>query len=423
MGFLQENIKKQISKLPNSPGVYFFRDGKNKILYIGKATSLKSRVRSYFTKDIGEKRSPLIAKMVEEAQSVTYEKTDSVLEALLLESALIKKHTPIYNSADKDQKSFNFVVITKEEFPRVLLKRERVLETMDEDILYSFGPFPHGAELKEALKIVRKIFPYRDTCAVPGNVATRASKSFVPRSVRGVGCFNYQIGLCPGVCTGAISKKEYSKTISHIKTFFEGNKKKLVSDLEKEMKIFAKELDFERAKQIKTKIFALKHIQDMALIKRDAVSVGEKTLRIEAYDIAHISGTNMVGVMTVVENGEVNKNAYRKFIIKGQSGADDTKALREVLERRLKHTEWNLPDIMVADGGVAQLNTVEKILKENNLDIKVVAVTKDERHRAKEILNIEKLDQKNIKNQILLANSEAHRFAINFHRLKRGKIV
>ncbi len=416
-------LQNSIKKLSNSSGVYFFRDSKNKILYIGKATSLKSRVRSYFTKDIEEKRSPLIAKMVEEAKNVTYEKTDSVLEALLLESALIKKHTPKYNSADKDQKSFNFVVITKEDFPKVLLVRERLLETLETPVLYSFGPFPHGAELKEALKIVRKIFPYRDTCTPFNNIIPKVGKGLIPRSVSGVGCFNYQIGLCPGVCMGAVSKQEYGKTISHIKTFFEGNKKKLVSDLEKEMKALAKSLDFEKAKQIKSKIFALKHIQDVALIKREIINTGEKTLRIEAYDIAHISGTNMVGVMTVVENGEVNKNAYRKFIIKGQSGADDTKALKEVLERRLKHTEWNMPDIMVADGGVAQLNTIEKILKENNLNIKVVAVTKDERHKAKDILNIENLSQKNIKNQILLANSEAHRFAINFHRLKRGKII
>jgi excinuclease ABC subunit C len=162
----QDRLQKTVKNLPNAPGVYKFLGKNNQILYIGKATSLKSRVKSYFAKDLSEKRSPLIEKMVQEAVSLEYEKTNSVLEALILEARLIKQHTPPYNTADKDQKSFNYVVITKEKFPRVLVVRERDIFTDSRfQILDSkFGPFPHNKELKEALKIVRKIFPFRDKC-------------------------------------------------------------------------------------------------------------------------------------------------------------------------------------------------------------------------------------------------------------------
>lgn len=424
----QEKLKQQIHKLPGSPGVYKFVGKKGEILYIGKATSLKSRVKSYFTSDIEEKRSPLIAKMVGAALSVKFEKTESVLEALLLESKLIKKFSPIYNTADKDQKSFNYVIITEEKFPRVLIMREREITplaslTLREGPKYIFGPFPHGTELKEALKIVRKIFPFRDRC-IPFDFPSPISR----RGMRGEvqGCFNYQIGLCPGVCVSAIDEKEYGKIIRHIKIFFEGNKKKLVTDLVKEMKSLAKNREFEKAAKIKKKIFALKHIQEVALIKDEKfkmLSTKSETFRIEAYDIAHISGTHMVGAMMVLENGEIKKSDYRMFKIKGQKEVSDTKALKEILERRFKHPEWRLPDLVVVDGGVAQLNVAETQIKSFGLKISVVAVTKDEKHRAKKILGVEKLKIENLENQILLANSESHRFALKFHRQLRDSVI
>jgi excinuclease ABC subunit C len=481
----QDKLKAKITKLPTEPGVYFFLGPKNKILYIGKATNLKSRVGSYLTQNLVDKRSPLIAKMISEAKNIKIEKTDSVLEALLLESKLIKKFSPPYNSADKDQKSFNFVIITDEKFPRVLTMRERELKKLffaaslenhgnfllkissvrrrrssrgfsQEDgsnnlgIAHIFGPFPHGQELKEALKIIRKIFPFRDKCSVPTNSSReqlsdrdwreregifQQKNTPVARENRFVGtktkpCFNYQIGLCPGTCIGAVTEKEYKKTIAHLKTFFEGNKKKLIHDLEKEMASLATNREFEKAQQIKRKIFALKHIQDVAMIRDKKQEKGNGNFRIEAYDVAHLSGTNMVGVMTVVENGEAKNSDYRMFKIKHQTGADDTKALKEILERRFKHLEWPLPNLIVADGGLAQLNTTIEVIKNLELNIAVVAVIKDERHKAKTILGIENLKSKinqspstkgvsGIENQILLANSEAHRFALKFHRKLR----
>jgi excinuclease ABC subunit C len=259
--------------------------------------------------------------------------------------------------------------------------------------------------LKEALKIVRKMFPYRDKC----------------EPLSGKPCFNRQIGLCPGVCSGEISKESYAEHIENIKLFFEGNKKKLLNNLEKQMQSFAKEKKFEEANLTKRTLFTLNHIQDVALIKEEKLVNSSNAFRIESYDIAHMSGQNVVGVMTVVEDGEIKKSDYRKFKIKDNSGVNDTKALGEVLSRRLGHIEWRFPDLVVVDGGVAQKRAMEKILRENSVDIPVVSVVKDERHKPKEILG----DKKFLKyeREILLSNAEAHRYGIAFHKQLRGKII
>jgi excinuclease ABC subunit C len=399
------SILEKIKTLPNAPGVYFFKDAKGKILYIGKATSLRSRVRSYFSADIINTRGPLIVAMLENATKVDFIQTDSVLEALLLEAELIKKHKPKHNTDLKDDKSFNFVVITKEDFPRVLLIRERNL-LGGETPKYKnvFGPFPNGGMLREAMKLVRRIFPFRDKCT-PG---------------AGKPCFNAQIGLCPGACSGTVTKQEYAKTIRNITLFFRGRKKDLVKKLEREMKELAKKEQFEKAAEVKKTLFALSHIHDVSLLKREESIVTDE-FRVECYDVAHISGAFTVGVMTVVEDGEAKKAEYRKFKIKEVKGVNDTAHLREVLERRLGHSEWRLPNLIVVDGGTAQKNTAENVLEKYGIKIPVLGVVKDERHRPKEIIGDQTLARKYEK-EILLGNSEAHRFAITYHKKLRGKL-
>ena len=394
------------ANLPDAPGVYFFLGPRKEILYVGKATSLKDRIKSYFSNDLHKTRGALLVKMVEEARTIDFTPTDSVLEALLLEASQIKQWTPPYNSRDKDNKSFNTVVITDEEFPQILVVRARNLEhwekiSKDLKIRSCFGPFPHGGELREALKIIRKIFPYRD------EKCTLKKK-----------CFNAQIGLCPGVCAGQITSKEYKKVVRRIELFFNGKKQDLIKDVEKEMKSLAKSQKFEEAEMQKKTLFALEHIHDMALIKRD-IERGDSTntTRIEAYDIAHLSGSNTVGVMVVVEDGEVAKSQYRKFKIKVDKN-DDVNNLKEVLSRRLNHPEWQMPDIVVIDGGVGQVNAAKEILK--NANVEIVAVVKNDKHKAREVVGNKQIVNKWQKS-ILLANAEAHRFAIGYHRKLRNK--
>ena len=193
--------------LPDFPGVYFFRDKEGNVLYIGKATSLKDRVRSYFNPDLMKQRGLRLVTMVTIADTVTYQKTESVLEALLLESKFIKEYNPPYNAKEKDNKSFTCVVITKEKFPRVLTMRIRDYEKRfsKKDVLKVYGPFASLTQLREAMKIIRRMFPYRDRCEL---------HQLKP-------CFNAQIRLCPGVCVGLISEVEFLSQKAR-KTVFRG---------------------------------------------------------------------------------------------------------------------------------------------------------------------------------------------------------
>ena len=404
-----------LNEIPKTPGVYFFKHGTD-TLYIGKATSLRDRVRSYFNDDVVATRGMKIVNMVALADSLEWQETESVLEALILESHLIKKYQPEYNTREKDDRSYHYVYITEEAFPRILQVRGKTLAEHEQDPKkfslpkkkYLFGPFPKSGELKEALRIIRKIFPYRDKCE-PG---------------AGKPCFNAQIGLCPGVCEGSMNKQEYARIINHLRLLFEGKKSQLKKELEREMKDAAQAELFEKAEKIKRQLFALEHINDIALIKKRDSGVllmgkqGGKEFRIEAYDVAHLQGEQRVGVMVVVSDGEPQKSEYRKFTLT-QGRVDDTGGLEEILRRRLRHEEWKLPQLIVVDGSTAQKNSAQKVVKEFDLSISVVAVTKDERHKPKEIKGLKKYREERAAD-ILLANAEAHRFAIGFHRQKRG---
>jgi excinuclease ABC subunit C len=438
--------------LPDKPGVYFFKKGQE-ILYIGKATSLRDRVRSYFANDLISTRGSRIIDMVTLADKIDFEICDSVLEALILESALIKKHTPKYNIKEKDDRSYNFVVITKENFPRVLIIRGKELKNnlglaQDLKIAKKFGPFPNGTQLKEALKLVKKLFPYFDTKSPIEISDVKAAKNHN---------LNFQINIYPDIYSGKVSHEEYLQNIKNIELLFGGKKKTILQNLEKQMATYAKKLEFEKATKIKKTIFALEHIRDVSLIKEveedfensEKSSVGNmknldvdknffKNSRIESYDIAHLAGSNTVGVMTVMEEGELKKTDYRKFNVKTAIKSDDYGALTEVLTRRLNHSEWPLPEILVVDGGVGQLNVAIKVLKkylpaETFSKIKIVSVVKDDKHKAREILEAKTFSKKrsdaslpkstnlskSLQKKIFLLNQDTHRFAIKFHRDKR----
>ena len=407
---IKEDLQKL--KLPDTPGVYFFIGPSKEILYIGKATSLRNRIRSYFTTDINEKRSELIAKMVSESRKVEWTVTDSTLEALILETNLIRTHKPTYNTRSKDDKSYNHLIITNEDWPRVLVVRGKDLveKFNEEEILYQFGPFTSGVLFKEALKIIRKLFKFYDTKKPIGTEKSRV--------IRGQIDFNRQIGLYPNE-QDIVS---YNKTIRHIRLFFEGKKHQVIKELHKDMMRLAKKQEFELAETFKRKIYALEHIQDISLIRDDTkIYRDTNNLRIEAYDVAHHAGKDMVGVMVVIEGGEPAKSEYKKFKIKTVNKANDTAALKEILERRLLHTEWPYPQIIVVDGSTAQKNVAENVLKKNGVVIPVVAVVKDEKHRPQKLIATKSLKEK-YKDYILLANAESHRFAVTYHRSKR-KIV
>jgi len=388
------------------PGVYIMKNAKGEILYIGKAGNLKRRVSSYFLRP----NNIRIETMVSHIQSIETRETDSALEALILESALIKKHQPPFNIREKDDTSFLYVVITREQFPRVLLVRGKDLNSIKG---LTFGPYVSSSSIKEALKILRKIFQWN---------AHQPEKIGIYKKP----CFEYEIGLCPGTCVGSVDVGEYKKTIKKLILLFEGKKDLIIDELEKEMKLASKELKFELANKLKKQIFALTHIRDTALIASDNFqfsifnfqSNSQTSLRIEGFDISNISGTSAVGSMVVFVNGIPIKDQYKKFKIKTVEGPNDVRMLREVLMRRFKHAEWRFPQCILIDGGKPQVNEAIRTLKVMNISIPVVGIAKGKKRDKNEFIG---LIPEGIEEKTLIAiRDEAHRFAIKYHKELRA---
>jgi len=427
-----QTLKKRINNLPKSPGVYEFRDKQGKILYIGKATSLKDRVGSYFrgiTQDriLGAPKirswvDPRIAEMVSQIAHIEIRKTNSVLEALILESNLIKKHQPKYNVMAKDDKSFGYFVVTKEKFPRVMILWKTELGKVPAKKIY--GPYLSKHQMTIALKLIRRIFPFH------------SNKQQTEK-----GCLDFQIGKCPGPHSGAISHADYLKNIHGIEMILQGKKKNLLVELKKQMKASAKNNEFEKAAEARNRIFALEHIRDMALISSDfqgptlgAPKVGP--WRIEGYDISNIGGDWSVGSMIVFSGNTPDKSQYRKFKIKTVSGIDDVGMMKEILIRRFRNN-WPKPDLVLLDGGKGHLNMAQKIMERLKLEIPIIAVAKGPTRKKLDIYQSKFLLTFLGKNEELRKNysnilsdtklierirNEAHRFAISYHKKLRSKI-
>lgn len=416
----------KVKNFPITPGVYFFYGFKKEIIYIGKATNLRTRVQSYFRDSDG--RGERIAVMVAQATDVQFQPTDSVLEALILESNLIKKHQPKYNILEKDDKSFSYFAVTQEKFPRILILRKTEIDkilniqqsTVDGLKIQKFGiygPYISKNQMEIALKIIRKIFPFHSN-----------------RQKTEKGCLDFQLGRCPGPYAGAISQEDYGKNIAGIKMILAGKKQRLLVDLKREMLSAAQENEFEKAAEIRNKIFALEHIRDVALISKNMeewliVNSPVSNLRIEAYDISNISGQQAVGSMVVFAGEDPNKNEYRKFKIKNVTGSDDVAMLKEVLTRRIRNNNWPRPDIILLDGGSGHLNMAKKLFEALNFIVPLAAIAKGVDRKGvnvrkansyslidKKIYNL--LENKNLIKRIM---DEAHRFAITFHRKKRDE--
>jgi excinuclease ABC subunit C len=411
----------QAKKFPNSPGVYFFLDKNKNPIYIGRAGSLKKRIASYF-----RTIDPRIKEMVQSARGLKFQETRTLLEAIILEANLIKKYWPKYNIMEKDDKSFDYLAILKGRYPKVLLVRGRDIEKYGTENAKIFGPYQSYRLLKIALNLARKIFPF-GKCQPAENLLKLGKFDQIKP------CFDYQIGLCPGICVDAISQKEYKKNIDNLVLFFSGQKKKLLKKLKKD----ASTGSAQEIQKSEMQLRALEHVSDVALLQNsDTVLMQNRKGifgRIEGYDISHLSGRNPVGAMVVFENGEKNPAEYRLFKIKNlkeEKNFNDLGMLREVLERRLNHKEWNYPDMVFVDGGLNQVKTIKEALENNNVFIPVVGLAKTGGHSASAymadkliIANAKKTNKEFIissKKLFQEVRNEAHRFAIKFGRKVRN---
>ncbi|MEI6378475.1 MAG: excinuclease ABC subunit UvrC [Candidatus Falkowbacteria bacterium] len=405
--------------LPATPGSYQFFNSKGQIIYVGKAVNLLARVSSYWRDSAN--LTPAKARMLTEIERVEWKTVDSEIEALLLEANLIKKYQPAYNVLLRDDKRFSYIKVSLEdEVPGLFAVRQ-----LDQSGKY-YGPFVSGRAVRETLKALRRIWPYCTT-----------------RKVAAKPCFYYQIGRCLGACGGLVTRAEYMKqVIKPIIAFLDGKKDKVVADMERQAKRLAKAGDEEGAARINWQIRNMREVLEGTRV----LSVGEKyendvvelakvlqlakvPQRIEGYDLSNIFSQQAVGSMVVFAGGEPDKSQYRKFKIKG-SVLGDTEMLSEIFERRLGN-DWPLPDLIIIDGGKAQLNTVTRILKKHKLDILAISISKGEGLRSAmapdklffpgQALPLELPLASPALHLVKRVRDEAHRFAIGFHRDARSK--
>jgi excinuclease ABC subunit C len=404
-----------------------FLDEKGKVIYVGKANSIRKRVSSYFlSKDLGPKTTLLVSKI----RSIKTVSVDSEIEAFLLEAYLIKKYKPVYNSRLTDGKSYPYVLIdTLKNYPKVLIIRR---PDSKKTIL---GPFPNASDLRNVLKLIRRIFPYQ-------SVVNHPKKK----------CLYNHLGLCP--CPPLLSDSQlrtYRKNIFHISKFLKGNTRGLIKDLEKERDKKSKIEDFEGALDLQRKIEKIKSIttgfthpvnydfnpnlredqsfkstQELTKVLIDH-NVGVLDLnKIECYDISNTSGSYSTGSMVVFIKGERDTALYRRFRIKNPPKVipNDFAMLREVLERRIKRDDWELPSLIVVDGGKGQVSTAVSVLDESNIQIPVIGLAKREETVITSDFKEIRLDRKSLAFKLITGiRNEAHRFAITYHQKLRSRMV
>ncbi len=413
-------LKTSIAKLPGTSGVYIFRDTHGTPLYIGKAGNLRSRVSAY-TKTTDTR----LQTMVHCAHQLDYVITGSDIEALILESQLIKKHKPQFNIVMRDDKQYSFVCFTKEKYSRIFTAHQ----TKKRDD-YCIGPFTDAGALRTTLKHLRRIFPYC-TCTQKHHVR----------------CLNAHIGKCLGFCClkqwpelqdQNKELREYRKNIRAIKDILTGKREAVMKRLEKKWPESAARLQrvFENARFIYAQKSGTVGLEQL----RQLLQTNLGLERIEGYDIANIQGQHATGSMVVFVDGQPDKNQYRKFNIKTIEGSNDVAMLGEILHRRFIHDEWHYPNLIIVDGGKGQFNVAVATLQElrvKNLElskIPVIALTKNDRHRGDHIYiqesriknsELRAIPLKDLpeqaKNLILAVDGEAHRFAIAHYRRRHRK--
>lgn len=417
---------------PSKPGIYYFKNKAGKIIYIGKALSLKHRVASYFQKTDHNRKTKI---MVGQIFSADYILAESEFDALLLEAKLIKEHRPKYNILLKDDKRYLYIAISKEQCPRIFPVRKVELE---QNLLDWFGPFPSGTEVRQVLKIIRKIFPYRTKCKV----------------MCGKPCLDYQINLCPGTCFKPVA--DYKKTIHQIRQILAGKTNKLINNLQKKMTEASKNMQYEQAQKIKGQLSSLVYVtqgwRHIPMDRQENNFIGNKLRKIlvryqtidpitinkiEGYDISNLGRDIIVGAMVSFTHGQPDKANYRKFKITLTTNdknrkinmlkQNDSLSIKHILLRRLRHSEWIYPQLILLDGGKGQVSAAFEAMQSKKLfETAILGLAKK-----KEEIVIPKIDKGNISGWKVLklptssptlkllqqVRDEAHRFAQNYYKV------
>lgn len=425
---MNDALQKKLKDLPSEPGVYFHKDDQNEIIYVGKAASLRNRVRHYFQKS--RQRDPKTDALVAEIVDTQWITVETELDALFLEAEMIRRYMPRYNILLRDDKSFTYVRIDlKSSYPSVTFTRR----PLDDGAEY-FGPYISKAAIAEALKYLRRVFPY--STHTPTNTPTRA-------------CLQAQLGLCPGLEGNMMSLEEYRRSLKQLMTYLRGSRVSVIKELEKSMQRAAKAKEFESAAWYRNKLYALRQLdkqiifgdrelhdinKDHGLLRlAEELALPGPPRRIEGFDISHMSGTDNVASMVVFINGLPSKGEYRKYKMR-LLGNNDFGHMKEVISRRLSQKnvkQWGLPDLFLIDGGKGQVHAAHDAMRANGHNIPMVGLAK----RYEEIIIPQIKDDKvvdfavvTLKHSdeglklLMRIRDESHRFAVSYHSvLKRQR--
>lgn len=432
-----EAIREAIKAFPTGPGLYFMKDADDKVLYIGKAKNLRSRVSSYFqpAANLHKSRGPWIAEMVEKTAIVDFLQTESEVDAILQEARLVKDIHPPYNTDLKDAKTFPYLEITtRQNFPGVYITRNP-----QDSRSRLFGPFTSVNDLRAVIVVLQRIYKFR-TCTLDIREDDPKRRFFRP-------CILYNIRQCTAPCGDRVSKDDYRKQIRDFISFLQSKRTTVLRKLNKQMAEAAARLDFETAAECRDRIRLIEsldkrgtvdgHIQPEvfaadpteALTKLQALLKAEQPIRIiEGFDIAHLAGTETVGSMVQFIDGRPFKDGYRRFKIKTVRGVDDYACLKEIVMRRYQRAlagEELWPDVVLIDGGIGQLHAAEEAFAEMAVPRlpNLMSIAKKE-----ELLYIHGRDREvrlaatnPVRKLLQYVRDEAHRFAQHYHHILRKK--
>ncbi len=422
---LTPKLKEKLKELPKEPGVYFHKNCEGEVIYVGKAAILRNRVRQYFQSP--ERKDAKTRALVAEIDDTDWIVVDTEMDALFLESEMIKRYMPKWNILLRDDKSVSYVRIDmKSEVPYVSMTRNP-----DDDGAQYFGPYYGKVAIQRALRILRRIFPYYD------------------RPYNGKKTLNTDLGLTPGIEIGKMTPRDYRHSLRHMISYLKGNRKKLVRDLEKLMYEAAAKGDYERAAEYRNQFFGLKGLgtkivfsdkelldisSDKALEDlQDMLGLEGPPIRIEGYDISHQSGKNVTGSMVCFINGAADRTKYRRFKLRKQQN-NDPESMREVIMRRLNHLkDWGRPDLIVLDGSVGQIAAIRQLAEQakipvigrdksgdhsKNARVRIVIPEGESDYRMVELAK-----NSHVAKLIARIDEESHRFAIQYHTLLKRKDV
>lgn len=439
---MTESLAAKLKTLPTQPGVYFHKDKNGQIIYVGKAASLRNRVRQYFQES--RRRDPKTEALVAEIADTDWVTVETELDALFVEAEMVRRYMPRYNILLRDDKSSLYVRINYDAPQPAIVFTRRPL---DDGARY-FGPYFNGAEVKRALNYLRRIFPYSTHVGV------------IPKRA----CLQYHLGLCPGIEEGKTSIQDYKANLRQLMQYLRGGRAEVLALMERDMERAAKKQEFERAAEIRNQYFSLKALSKQIVFSdkefldlskdrglqglADLLGLEKVPGRIEGYDISHMQGTDNVASMVVFTNGIPDKAAYRKFKMR-LPGNNDFGHMEEAITRRCSEKnrrDWGVPDLFLIDGGKGQLASATKARDAMGVNRPMIGLAKREEeivvqlpnsyvtvsqaelrkhnailHESEDFWLILLPKSSDIVKLLQRVRDESHRFAVSYHSVLKGK--